>query len=95
MERSTLGAKAVGEPPLMLATSALSALQAAVRAGHAELAALGATGVPDVAAKEAVGTAGEAALLRLPASVEHVVAAVAGGASCDLAGLFGRWAGEE
>ncbi|KAL4424396.1 hypothetical protein ABPG77_005639 [Micractinium sp. CCAP 211/92] len=95
MERSTLGAKAVGEPPLMLATSALSALQAAVRAGHAELAALDATGVPDVAAKEAVGAAGEAALLRLPASVEHVVAAVAGGASCDLAGLFGRWAGEE
>lgn len=95
MERSTLGAKAVGEPPLMLATSALSALQAAVRAGHAELAALGAAGGADAAPGEAPGAPGEAALLRLPASVENVVAAVSGGAGHDLVGLFAPWAGEE
>lgn len=95
MERSTLGAKAVGEPPLMLATSALSALQAAVRAGHAELAALNAARGADAAGDKAGATGGEAALLRLPASVENVVAAVAGGAGRDLASLFSTWAGEE
>ncbi|KAL4447705.1 hypothetical protein ABPG75_004924 [Micractinium tetrahymenae] len=93
MERSTLGAKAVGEPPLMLATSALSALQAAVRAGHAELAALGTAG-GHASGGEAGGADGEAALLRLPVSAENVVAAVAAGSGRDLAGLFGTWAGE-
>lgn len=40
-ERGVLSSKAVGEPPLLLSASAHCALQAAVRAGRAELGALG------------------------------------------------------
>ncbi|PSC73608.1 indole-3-acetaldehyde oxidase-like [Micractinium conductrix] len=103
LERSTLSAKAVGEPPLMLAASALSALQAAVRAGRAELAALGASsggpssggassnggggedGSERLASGGCEGSDGDASLLQLPASVDHVMAALCGARGRDLA----------
>jgi xanthine dehydrogenase molybdopterin-binding subunit B len=74
--RRVLGAKAIGEPPLMLAASVLSALQAAARAGRAELRAVGA--LP--------ASVGEP-LVRLPANPESMVAAL-GGSARDLAAVF-------
>lgn len=88
LERSALSAKAVGEPPLMLATSALSALQAAVRAARAELADLGG-GAEDGESGE-VGEKAECSslLLQLPVSVESVMAALWGGSGQGLAALL-------
>jgi hypothetical protein len=67
----------MGEPPLMLAASAAAALQAAARAGHAELASLGAL------------EGGEAALIQLPARPDSLVAAMSG-AHRQLAAAFAQ-----